>query len=55
MTFETWLLFVITEVVLSVTPGPAVLFVLSQGKCGGTSRCLGALRGMPSPLNVGRR
>ena len=30
MKWEVWLLFVITEVVLSLTPGPAVLYVLSQ-------------------------
>jgi len=30
MTFQLWLFFVMTEAVLSMTPGPAVLFVLSQ-------------------------
>src|SRR5437667_12799 len=29
MKFETWFFFVITDAVLSITPGPAVLFVLS--------------------------
>src|SRR2546430_7234191 len=31
MNWKIWLLFVMTEAVLSVTPGPAVLYVLSQG------------------------
>jgi homoserine/homoserine lactone efflux protein len=30
MTWQVWLLFVMTEAVLSITPGPAVLYVLSQ-------------------------
>src|SRR5438309_9098648 len=30
MNWKIWLLFVMTEAVLSVTPGPAVLYVLSQ-------------------------
>src|SRR5246127_1942030 len=30
MTWQVWLLFVMTEAVLSLTPGPAVLYVLSQ-------------------------
>lgn len=31
MSFDTWLLFCITEFVLCLSPGPAVLYVLSQG------------------------
>ena len=35
MHWQTWLLFVVTEAVLSITPGPAVLYVLSQAiRCG---------------------
>src|SRR5436305_7868855 len=30
MTWQIWLLFVTTEAVLSIMPGPAVLYVLSQ-------------------------
>jgi homoserine/homoserine lactone efflux protein len=31
MTFETWLLFFIMETALSLSPGPAVFYVVSQG------------------------
>ena len=31
MTFQTWLLFLIMETALSLSPGPAVFYVVSQG------------------------
>lgn len=36
MSWEAWLLFTLTEATLCVTPGPAVLLVLSQGLARGT-------------------
>jgi homoserine/homoserine lactone efflux protein len=36
VSFESGIVFVITEVVLCLTPGPAVLLVVSQGLARGT-------------------
>jgi homoserine/homoserine lactone efflux protein len=46
MTWQVWLLFVITETVLSTTPGPAVLFVLSQALRPGRGNSLWASAGI---------
>ena len=40
MSWHTWWLFLVTETVLSLTPGPAVLLVISQGLKAGGRRSL---------------
>jgi threonine/homoserine/homoserine lactone efflux protein len=42
VTVETWALFVVTETLLCLTPGPAVLLVLSQGLARGTRASVAA-------------
>ena len=46
MSLELWLFFVATETVLCVTPGPAVLFVLSSGLAHGGRAALWANAGI---------
>ena len=46
MTLKTWLLFLIMETTLSLSPGPAVFYVVSQGIRGGLGRGLPAAAGI---------
>jgi homoserine/homoserine lactone efflux protein len=48
MSFEIWALFVVTETVLCLTPGPAVLLVLSQGLARGVGASVWAILGILS-------
>jgi len=46
MTWEAWTVFVVTETVLCLTPGPAVLFVVAQGLGRGAWAALAAATGI---------
>jgi len=46
VSWETWSLFLVTETILCITPGPAVLFVLSQGLGGGAAASIRASFGI---------
>src|SRR6267142_4689823 len=48
MTFKTWLLFLVMETALSLSPGPAVFYVVSQGARGAVRRSLPAALGIIS-------
>ena len=46
MTFKTWLLFLVMETALSLSPGPAVFYVVSQGARGALRRTVPAAAGI---------
>lgn len=52
VTFKTWLLFLTMESALSLSPGPAVFYVVSQSARGGLSRTLAAAAGILSANGI---
>jgi len=52
MTFKTWLLFLTMESALSLSPGPAVFYVVSQSARGGVRRTLAATAGILSANGI---
>lgn len=48
MSLNTWLLFLVMETALSLSPGPAVFYTVSQGARGGLRRALPAALGILS-------
>jgi homoserine/homoserine lactone efflux protein len=52
VTFKTWLLFFTMEGALSLSPGPAVFYVVSQSTRGGLQRTLAATAGILSANGI---
>jgi homoserine/homoserine lactone efflux protein len=52
VTFKTWLLFLTMESALSLSPGPAVFYVVSQSARGGVPRTLAATAGILSANGI---
>lgn len=52
MTFKTWLLFLVMETALSLSPGPAVFYAVSQGVRGALRRTLPAAAGILSANGI---
>jgi threonine/homoserine/homoserine lactone efflux protein len=52
MTFKTWLLFLGVETALSLSPGPAVFYTVSQGMRGALRRTLPAAAGILSANGI---
>ena len=52
MTLKTWLLFLVMETALSLSPGPAVFYVVSQGVRGGLRRTLPSACGILSANGI---